>query len=231
MLRIIDKNNDFYDYLQNVYRDNSIVFDRTDSYVLTKELICERLFGCELNSQHFVLLQVCNTFWLFLLEITEESPLWNRPVNYKVELIATWKNYNKERVLIKFEILKTFRWNILKFISNNSWRDFQYDRKKIAERVDVLIQAIDTGDYRIACSFDKHTVTYGNGEKVEKHTPLLKASGFSSCIDPLDIFLAFEEYFSAEKSAIEKTESKGITDKERIENHGFDTKTSFRGRR
>ncbi len=52
----------------------------------------------------------------------------------------------------------------------------------------------------------------------------------AGCINPLDIYLAFDEYFSLEKQAQERTESVGITDKERIENHGFDVKTSFRGK-
>ena len=228
-MRIIDKNTDFYDYLQNIYRDNSIVFDRTDSFVLTKEMVCDWLFRCDIDSEGFVLLQVCNTFWLFFIEVTEKSKLYNNPINFKSELVLTWKNYQKDRVLIKLEILNNFRWNILKLISNASWRDFRYDRKKIADKVEVLKQAIDTNDYCVKHRFDKHTMCYG-GEFVEKHIPLLKASGFSGCISALDIFLAFEEYFSTEKSAKEKTESKGITDKERIENHGFDLKSSFRGK-
>ncbi len=31
-MRIIDKNTDFYDCCQNMYRDNSLTFDRTDSF-------------------------------------------------------------------------------------------------------------------------------------------------------------------------------------------------------
>ena len=64
----------------------------------------------------------------------------------------------------------------------------------------------------------------------EKHISLLKSCGLASCIEPLDIYLAFEEYFSTEKTAAERTESAGLTDKERIENHGFDLKESFRGK-
>ena len=65
---------------------------------------------------------------------------------------------------------------------------------------------------------------------MEKHIPLFKACGIADYIDPLDMFLTFEEYFSLEKSSIEKTESVGLTDIEKVGNHGFDTKTSFRGK-
>lgn len=74
------------------------------------------------------------------------------------------------------------------------------------------------------------TVFYGSKTYAEKHIPLLKATGFADQIDPLSIYLAFEEYFSLEKSSTERTESIGLTDREKIENHGFDIKRSFRGR-
>ena len=43
-MRIIDKNTDYYDYLQNVYPDDSVVFDRTDSYILHKKDLCEYMY-------------------------------------------------------------------------------------------------------------------------------------------------------------------------------------------
>ena len=42
-MRIIDKNTDFYDFYQGIYRDDTITFDRTESFLLTKELMCEDL--------------------------------------------------------------------------------------------------------------------------------------------------------------------------------------------
>lgn len=52
----------------------------------------------------------------------------------------------------------------------------------------------------------------------------------AKCIDPLEIYLSLEEYFLLEKSSLERVSSINITDKEKIENHGFDVKTSFRGK-
>lgn len=98
------------------------------------------------------------------------------------------------------------------------------------KRLDYITKAIDTSDYEVVRSLKNHIVVYGDGKKVEKHIPLLKASGFASCIDALDVYLAFDEYFSLGKTAAERIYSEGITDKEKIENHGFDTKTSFRGK-
>ena len=42
-MRIIDNNTDYYDWLQNVYPDDSLVFDRRDSFLVTKEIFCNHL--------------------------------------------------------------------------------------------------------------------------------------------------------------------------------------------
>ena len=240
-MKIIDKNTDFYDYLQNVYRDNSITFDRTDSYLLTKSMLCDKLYGnhSALHDHNLLLLQVCNTFWLFLTEVTEidnNNPYCDtRPSNYRVELLATWKNYSKTTKLIKFDII-SFKFSLSDMISNGTLYRYGYysrcklDREKLINKLDAIIQAIDTNDYRVENSMNKSTVTLGDGSCVEKHIPLLKACGVANLINPLEIYLAFEEYFSRKKTESERTESIGITDTEKIENHGFDTKVSFRGK-
>lgn len=229
-MRIIDKNTDFYDYLQNVYRDDSVTFDRTDSFLLSKDMICENLYfhgrssgfyserGNCLHKEYYVLIQICNTFWLFSAEVTKIDRN-DKPADYSVELVATWKNYNKPRKLIQVDLI-SFRYTVIKFIP---------EKRKERDK-SVFIQAIDTNGYRSDASFNKRTVTYGDGRKIEKHIPLLKASGFAPLMNPQDVYLSLEEYFSAEKQSQERTESVGITDKEKIENHGFDTKISFRGK-
>lgn len=232
-MRIIDKNKDFYDYLQNVYRDDSITFDRTDSFLLTKEIMCDHLYGVGVRSRwytrgdhpnnHFVLLQVCNTFWLFLLKVTRWNITYGHeeyPADYTVELIASWKNYKKERKLIGLEVVS---------FSADTTRLF-YSRTLLSDSQKRLVQAVDICDYKINNSINTHTIYRGDGTKVTKHIPLLKACGISNCIDPLSAYLAFEEYFSLERTSSERTASVGITDKEKIENHGFNAKTSFRGK-
>ena len=239
-MRIIDKNTDFYDYWQGIYRDDSITFDRTDSFVLTKELMCEHLrtgprWYNRLNPYRFLLLQVCNRFWLFFIEITKQID-YDIPKDYSIELITTWENHGKKRCLEKLDIVR-FDWNVDRMISEYTGEGvWVYDRKKIRNRSDVLVQAIDTNNYDTMRTIDKHTIYKGGASykfedmKIEKHIPLLKACGIANCIDPLEIYLAFEEYFMLEKSSAERTESVGLTDKEKISNHGFDTTVSFRGK-
>jgi hypothetical protein len=226
-MRIIDKNMDFYDYLQNVYIDKSIVFDRTDSYLLTKEIMCDALKRRGDQRYNFLLLQVCNTFWLFLIEILEMTD-WYMPTKYSIELITNWKNYHKDRKLIDLSVID-FNLSVDHELRKGFFGD--YDKSKIMSKQEILIQAVNNGDFKVYKCIDSHTVYYGSGAgatKAAKHLPLLKACGVADFIDPLEIFLAFEEYFSLEKSSNERTESIGLTDTEKIGNHGFDKKKSFR---
>lgn len=243
-MRIIDKNTDFYDYLQNVYRDTTLTFDRTDSFLLTKKEMCDHLnMGIHTNRLHFCLLQVCNTFWLFLIEVTKTvSESNDMPVDYEVELLSTWKNYSNQRVLCKLNLIR-FNWTLTRNFRLSQLPKMRggryvygYNKTSIVEKASILVDAVNTNNYEIKRSINKHTV-YLDGwrqdkdnRRIEKHFPLLKASGLAGCIDPQEIYLSFEEYFSLEKTDSERTESVGITDKEKIENHGFDVKTSFRGK-
>ena len=241
-MRIIDKNTDFYDYLQNVYRDDSLTFDRTDSFILSKEEMCRHIYGSidkpELHDNSFVLLQICNTFWLFLTDLTEihnnKYYSYDIPADYDMELLATWKNYNKSRELCRLDII-SFKFALGDYLSRRTqygyrYTKYKYNREKILDRLDTLKREIDTNNYRVEKNINRQRVALGNGSWEERHIPLLKACGFAKLIDPLEIYLAFEEYFSLDKTVSERTESVGITDKEKIENHGFDTKVSFRGK-
>lgn len=225
-MRIIDKNTDFYDYYQNIYPDDSLTFDRTDSFLLTKEMMCKYLGiyyhqYLRYNKHSYVLLQICNTFWLFHIEITEKDN-YGCPKDYNVKLLSTWKNYNLKRKLISLDVI---------FFGIEPYQIFRKTNNIYNEkRINSLVQMINTKDYKILKSINEYTIYIGN-DKFKKHIPLLKASGLASCINPLDAFLAFEEYFSLEKSSSERREPIGTTDINKIESHGFDVKSSFRGKR
>lgn len=225
-LRIIDKNTDFYDYIQGIYRDDTVVFDRTDSFILSKDMVCSKLH----RAPEFLLLQVCNTFWLFFVEVTKRND-YGFTSDYAIDYLGGWKNYTAKRELIKMNTI-SFRglgFGVLTSYSKTE-RRFVYDKDKVISSTAKIIDAIKTNNYRIEHRLDVGRVIAGDGSWYEKHIPILKECGIVKYINPQDIYLAFEEYFLAEKTASERTESVGITDKEKIENHGFDTKTSFRGK-
>jgi hypothetical protein len=215
-MRIIDKNYDFYDYLQD-YTD-TIVFDRTGSILLTKEDICRGFNFLEYHglSYNFVLVQSGATYWLCLAHVQRENIRKaysvREVIDYNLEVLKMWKNYDKPRHLMKIDIIDfSYKFHL------NSWfgDDYYYDH--VLNRVDVLADAVNHNDYKVRYEFIR-----------EKKPYLLKASGFNACIIPQDLFCAIEEHLSLNKSEAERTEPLGATNDDKIVMHGFDTKKSFR---
>ena len=91
-MRILDKHYDFYDYLQNIYPDKTITFDRTKSFVLTKDMIKKCLehttYNHKIGQTSYILLQVCNRFWLFEAEITDINQ-YSYITNFSLERTAS----------------------------------------------------------------------------------------------------------------------------------------------
>ena len=74
-MRIIDKNTEYYDYLQN--SDDPIVFDRRGSYIVTKGRFGASLYKhmdirrCQkFPKEGFLLLQCGATYWLLLVTVS-----------------------------------------------------------------------------------------------------------------------------------------------------------------
>ncbi len=207
-MRIIDKNSDFYDYFQNIYYDNSLTFDRRSSFILTKEMISFHLFN---RTQQYLLLQVCHTFWLFSITPTKTNQYGNVK-DYTLTLLTNWRNYNKKRKLIQLCIIS--------FSSIHRKKD-----------VDFLVQQINNNIYSVDSDITHYSFyreNKGRFQKIVKEIPILKACGVAKQIDPLTLYLSFEEYFTLKKSDSERRDPKGITDIDRIESHGFDKQKSFR---
>lgn len=225
-MKIIDSKTDYYDFYQNVYRDDSLTFDRRDSFNVSKKDFASHFqigrirWGStktkqEIKRNKYILLQVCNTFWLIKLIITDFDD-YDWCTDYNLELMGSWKDYSKPPELIKLS--EIYRISHFYYTEN--------DNKKI-------IDAVKNGEYEILRGFNRHINSRFNKQELiqeEKHIPILKDIGVSKLIDASDIYLAIEEYFSLAKTKNERTESIGLTDVEKIENHGFNKKTSFRGK-
>ena len=151
--------------------------------------------------------------------------------DYKLTLISNWDNYNRERALIKLDVIE-FDWSIRWEVSDKTGfrRDSEIDMDRLKEKADILVQAVNTKNYKEMQSLNYYSYFSGDGKKVEKHIPILKACGISNFIAPMEFYMAIDEYFSLEKQASEKTDAEGTTNNDKIVNHGFDTKTSFRGK-
>ena len=227
-MRIIDKNTDFYDFYQDVYRDDTFTFDRRDAYILSKEMICGKISPVrrlwwnyktkqyDYNRYKFVLLQICNNFWLFLIEVTDIDN-FDMAKDYTIELLDSWRDFDKPRKLCNL--------NVVQF----SVSFYKRDKQDVLNRVSDMKRDIHTNNYKDKGNFNSATI-YNGDTKVEKHIPLLKACGIGNLLDAHEVYLAFEEYFSLEKSDSERREPLGTTDIDKVESHGFDKKISFRGK-
>ena len=227
-MRIIDKNVDFYDYCQRVYPDDLVTFDRRDSYVLTKEEFARKftispysyiykvyehnIFG----RTRIVLLQVCNTFWMFKLFATKLDED-NNIEEYTLDLLDQWKDYDVPSVALELSTVEF------------SYYVYAWHQEFTADIIENLKQAIHTNNIRKREIFNKFYI-HKNGEKEERHIPILRDIGIAALVKPEEIYFALDEYFSKQITDSERTESIGLTDKERAVNHGFDAKTSFRGK-
>ena len=227
-MRIIDKNYDYYDYLQT--RDDTIVFDRRGSFTLTKDIVCDKLhYSADIYSRKnfkHLLMQCGATYWVFLLKITKFDGN-DRPGNYNVRLLATWKNYDNPRKVIDLTVVDFYA---------------PYIKRQYREDKEIFIEEkVDPSYIQDMFNKYKHQVRYGRSlssyvtyrdysTKIEYTYPLLNACGIAELVSPVDVFNAIEEHFSLVKQEEERTEPLGATNDDKITMHGFDTKTSFRGK-
>lgn len=234
-MRIIDKNHDFYDYLQDP-TDNRIIFDRRNSFLLEKKHVCKAMEVidmrkyCSNNTYWEMYIQCGAMIWAFLLTATKYGgeyiyPNVQAPTDYEVKLLTSWKNYDIPSKIIDINVTKSdyaqrsWRSNKLEFFENRISpeaikRDFEY---RCNNR------------YRIGNSVTTLTVTKYNETKTYD-IPLLRGCGVANLINPVDVFCSIEEHFSRQITAAERTEPLGATNNDKIIMHGFDTKTSFRGK-
>ena len=113
-------------------------------------------------------------------------------------------------------------------------------REHELKRDKINIDEIKTNIDRITMFNERNSsylgkVTYSTSKGIswvrkEYTIPLLSACGIANIVSPIDMFSAIEEYFSIEKTKAERTEPLGATNNDKIVMHGFDTKTSFRGK-
>ena len=223
-MRIIDKQHDFYDYLQDP--TDRIVFDRRGSFLLTKKLFCDGIKYLRYYNDsryRFVHLQCGVAHWLFLVKVITKG-VCGDPVDYTMELLINWKNYDGSNELIKLTVISFS-------ISMWDYRIKDFDPERIKARVNDLRAAVDHGDYRVECNigrYTKYTDHKGTYIHEEQDLPILKACGIADLVDPVSVFCAIEEHFSMVKTASETTEAKGTTNEDKVIMHGFDVKTSFR---
>lgn len=204
-MQILDKNKDFYDFYQNIYIDKTYTFDRRKSVYFHKEDWNEIFYNNERNYIYYVL-QVGYSRYLYKITYLGVSTGWIIHLdNYKVELVKYWKNYDN---------LVDFEFGIEEELESYGYKNYHPSYEK---------QSIDS----LYNTELKKPYLYASRLK-DKAYPILCESGIASCTDSHQLYMDIEEWLSAQKEKELRTESKDITDKQKIVNHGFDTRESFR---
>jgi hypothetical protein len=202
-MRIIDKNRDFYDYFQEY--DSDIVFDRRNSHILAnEELNLWRIQRENKFNNKYLLLQIGYTNWLILLKplnIKKDPYGYYDVYDNSVELIEMWKDY-KNSVDFKFSEIRLY--HTIEFLFSK-----KYDYKT------PLIDDIKLGNFEYVNNF------------TEKSPIILSKTKLPSILNAQDIYMAIDEWLSHKKDDVVHNT---MTDKEKIVSHGFDTKSSFRGK-
>ena len=207
-MQILDKNKDFYDFYQNIYIDKTYTFDRRKSVYFHKEEWNDIFFNSERDYIYYVL-QVGYSRYLYKITYIDVSKATvyvpSHLDNYKVELVKYWKNYDN---------LVDFEFGIEEDLESYGYKNYHpaYEKQNIDSLYNTEL---------------KKTYLYSSRLK-DKSYPILYESGIASCTDSHQLYMDIEEWLSAQKERELRTESKDITDKQKIVNHGFDTRESFR---
>lgn len=216
-MRILDKNYDYYDYLQD-YTDD-IVFDRRKSFLLTKEMMCNCLNRVisSVGDTANMLMQCGATYWLVEVRATSISSKYCID-SYSMDVLACWKNYDRPCTPISIYFIHT--------------ADVIYcNRKEKDKYVKTMIGHVNRNDFKYLTKIsksNKYTSSKSGFVTEALDVPILKACGIQSLISSEEIYNAIDEYFSIEIMNAERIEAIGTTNNDKIISHGFDLNTSFR---
>jgi len=215
-MRIISKIKDFYDYISYEFsnKDDDIVFVRRNPFILTKDNIASFLGLNRYEKKtyysrcsNYLVLQIGYLFFLIKIYDIEYKDIIACGIkekefsNYKMKVLAKWRNYDNKSIMEFYKVYKYYYYKTEEqFINDIKNSKFsEDDRMKSAGYTDIKDKTLIIGE-----------------------------TGLASVLDPKEVYLALDEYFSSLISDKEKTESIGITNNEKIVNHGFDKKISFR---
>ena len=206
---IIDSNKDYYDYVSHIYGlDKKIVFDRRGSIRMeSKDLVDLRETRYYDGKTQFILLETGMVQYLLKLDnivvVTDE----NKPKNKHIDLSAYQhvKSFHVE-IVEKFEDHKNVTGCPIAIRSvHNSWRSPFYIKKFPTEYK----------DYKIT-------------DDIELDLPILANTCITKIIPADEIWKNICNYISSLGNDKDVAQA---PDMEKIVNHGFDKKESFRGNR
>ena len=214
-LRIIDKNKDYYDYLAHqADSDDEVTFDRRGSIPLRHEDFFTILSKHvkEYKYQQY-------RYWFFPKEPVEYNKLF--AVRAGVALFLIGLKLEIDESDFRNCILKSYKMELIK-----TFEDFDY-RGKVLDIVSVECERHYTALNKKKLEKIKLSELTIENFGLQGGFYILKNIGIPALIPPEKIYYGMETYLFSLKND-RNCESTGLTDNEKIVNHGFDKKTSFR---
>ena len=210
-MKIIDRNKDFYDYMQGIYFDASNTFARRGSHIISKEMLL-RPFGMLEAEIYYLHIQI-NYLNYIIKAIGSSFSYGCKNQIYSAndsnfQLVTFWKDYETKN-LVKVDFFKIPEYN-----------------EKYFEKSPISILK-ETKMYQL----HSKRFNWDGFDINEKNFPIFKDSGLVKFFDAREIYFAIDDYLSSQKTKNERIESINITDKEKIINHGFNISYSFRNKK
>jgi hypothetical protein len=209
-MQIIDKNKDYYDYMRMYGVDKAITFDRRGSVVLSRIDLLRAIspvrdyYKREDEAQYFVL-EAGFTQWVFSANIKyEKAPGLSifDPVSGVIQLKATFKDnkhyFPKEIAIAPVDVPRSV-WNFM-----GDWRHWTRRKDLPIERFSDLELLKDRAVLN----------------------PILRETHLASFIPAMDIWAEISNYVSSKNN--DRDAEIVNSDVDKIVNHGFDKKASFR---
>jgi hypothetical protein len=200
---ILDKNKDYYDYYKGIYGiDKTITYDRRGSTVLSEQKLLEFISDCVINSPSSVV--------YFILEVGTIQYLFRVKMYYKrADKYSFPEPYKGE------------------FSLNNVFKDH---RHYFPKEISLVPARVNHGWYwQNKRNEDKVVKSWDEIELLKDrmvNNPIIKDTSIASFIDPKDIWIELTNFISSKYN--DKTVDIVNTDADKIVNHGFDKKSSFR---
>lgn len=210
-MRIIDKYKDYYDFFGHKSEDKTLVYDRRGSTPLNKETVLFHIYRYSRdNSVTFGLQAGFKLFILEALHLQADYDPKTRKLQYvagDLQLVDSIDNFNWAGQPLQFVDLKLpyTRFNNRWYTYRSAWdRSYQNQLKTVP-----VMRKKDNGQ----------------PDEPLAEKPLLCDTAIPALIPPFEIYKNLEMYISSLKT--EKTVDIATND-EKIINHGFDMKSSFR---
>lgn len=239
-MRILCKEKDYYDHIgfSSGYGSEDVIFDRRDFTVYEKDenhvpnrwLDHPRYDECSIAREALnrgygsyepnAILAIVVGFNVYAFKI------FNKDIDhgkYSIEFIGMRKCYE----LNLGSPLKMFKLETRPFgklTTHKEWAErWKLERKD--KKRDFETDAFLNGN---PANWEfKPLFTNRWSKDIDKSFPILKNTSFPKYMDAKEVYYAIEDWLIAQHNDVDQ-ESKGLTDIDKVENHGFDKKISFR---